>query len=211
MNQKSAASCTVVVALCSFLSCIAHAQNDQLSVVVLDEENRGVASTVFARSPVQIDARLRDTEADGHLNVKYACQLGYTLWAQPKDSVKYFQSEATDCQPDITLLVINKQSPLGSIEDIFTKTINSATEPVHIFVSKLILKADVQAELIVKNDPSLPPSNSQDCTVDFKPLIVTAVFTQTKDGRFSKTDEIQSSPKNDKNLTVERNTYNAPC
>jgi hypothetical protein len=213
MTQKAAPICIVIVALCVALACAARAQNSQVSVVVQDEENQGVVSTVFIRSPTHIDARLRDTEPDGHLNVGYSCHIGETLWAQPKDSVRYFNSKVTDCQSKVTLLVIRKQSPVGQWDGVIIRTLDTDTNGQsgqRIFITKWLVQA--QAQPVNPPTSSLVPTpNRQGCAIEFVPNIVTSVFTRTKDGQLDKVDEIRSSPANDANLTTEKNTYNESC
>jgi hypothetical protein len=186
------------------------AQEDQLIVSVLDDSNHGVASTIYVRSPDNKDERLRQTSDDGHLQIPYKCHVGYTLWAQPTDDVRYFKSGVTDCASKVTLLVSTKQSPIGPTDDVVIKIFGSnESANTYTLVSRLAISTGEKTSAPI-TDPSLPPSNSPGCIVELNTRALTQIFERTNDGQFKKLYEFLSAP-GGKDSIGEINTFNWPC
>jgi len=133
---------------------VATSYADKLTVVVLNEKNKGIQSrVVYKAGPAP--AVLGDTDEHGALTKEYSCKVGEVLAAKPFDKGSYFESTEEPCQSKVTLRVLSRQTPKGFAIDYRIEKINLPDGSPALITYKGLISTK-----------TAPIQNSAGCAVD---------------------------------------------
>lgn len=191
----------------------ASAQEGRVKVTVVDESNRGISSLIYVKNSVS-RIRLGQTDEQGRLEKPYQCNTGNTVYAEPQDRGSYFDSKEEDCRPELTLRVLQRQTPRGVANDFTIKTFTALMAngaPVkYIFVSRAITDTSISTTGWTLS--KVPVPKQQRCEVQISPSVYTDVYVERQNNQLEKIDATLDAPTlKGSNLNVITTIYNNPC
>jgi hypothetical protein len=154
-----------LIALVCGIFCLAtNCAAETLTVIVLNEKNKGIRSRVVYKSGSEAQV-LGDTNDDDALTKDFACAPGKLISAKPFDKGAYFESTDEPCQRKVTLRVLSRQTPKGyainwRIQDFTLKDGSPAVITYKGFV----------------NSDIAPTANNAGCAVDVNSAVQQEVF-----------------------------------
>ncbi|WP_341705258.1 hypothetical protein [Ferrovibrio sp.] len=172
----------------------------EISIRVISTDNIGVESKILLKKSTTEEVLIAATNKNGEVRKKMACELGYALYAVPKDQGTYLNSEPEVCSNELILFLQKRQTPQGNAQSYKQKKIiliQDGAPAEYLYFSSVVFDTKLIPSSVALPSWSGKQTKSDRCDTVFFPIVYTEIFKKEAGGKLAPLNSFSYNAKTD--------------